>query len=132
MKLRDIFVCIVILSPWCVYSANHGNLLTEAERGPWRAARRLENETVWQSLSFRTNLATRKIYTYTNSYVELGTALNISERGQWVPADPSLKITETGAQALRTAHQLRVPNDIWLGGGIRVTTPKGKPQVFQP
>jgi hypothetical protein len=99
----------------------------------WRAINRTSNQTRWQSVTWRTNTATLRAHAVTNSYVELGGGLNITNAaGNFVSANPAFQITAFGAEATGTIHHVSVPADIGAGVGIRITKPGGEALVFQP
>ncbi len=100
---------------------------------PWSGVQRTASQTRWQSVTTLSNNVTRKASYRTNSFVELGAGLNITNAsGQFVSANPSFTITPTGAEARGAAHQVIVPGDIGSGEGVRVVMPGGEELVFQP
>ncbi len=99
----------------------------------WRATARTSHQTHWQSVTWHTNLATFRANAHTNSYIELGTGLNVKNAaGSFVPANPSFQIGAAGAEASGTAHKLFVPADILSGEGIKVIQPGDSSLTFQP
>jgi len=107
--------------------------LAPPTKTPWQATERTAGQTRWQSVTTFSNVLTRKLTFQTNSFTELGAGLNLQDvKGGFVPADPGFQITAAGAEAKAAAHQVIVPADIGLGGGIKIVTPAGEELVFQP
>ena len=52
---------------------------------PWSSVQRTASQTRWQSVATQSNTVTRKVIYRTNSFVELGTGLNVTNAsGQFV------------------------------------------------
>jgi hypothetical protein len=105
----------------------------KASHADWKAVRRSENQTRWESNVRQTNAVTGKVTTSRRSYEELGAGLNVrTSQGDFRPSNPAFSITAAGAQVTGAAHQVSVPGDIGAGEGVKIVTPKGQALGFQP
>lgn len=88
-----------------------------SERGPYH--------TRWVSVQCRTNAAGR-VLTRTNSFIELGAAINRLVDNQWVASTPLIEPAAGGAVGSGARHQVRFSSDLNTQGAIQVTGPDGR------
>jgi hypothetical protein len=87
----------------------------------WQAKSRSEHQTEWASVRYATNPATGRVRATTNSYLEIGTALNRrDEAAQWQPSNPSFQIIATGAEANFAGHRVTLSGNINTAGSVLI------------
>ncbi len=122
-----------LLNQPLAHAAPPTSRLSASVKGEWRAVNRTANQTRWQSITWRTNMATLRAHAYTNSYVELGGGLNLKNgAGDFVAANPAFRITATGAEATNCAHSIRLAADICSENPVVLTTPEKVRLVSSP
>ena len=104
---------------------------SHADSSPaWRAKSREAHQTVWERPQLLTNWINGQtnVLVVTNRYVELATGLNFMDpvTHQWQPSRPAFRLTDQGAVADSTAHQVRLAADISQPAAITLTTPDGQ------
>jgi hypothetical protein len=131
LRLAILIVSLVIVNGTLRGAAPNSRSVEPAKT--WQAAKRTATRTHWHSVTTISNAITRQVTFRTNSFVELGTGLNVrNAQGEFVAANPGFAITATGAEAQGAAHQVEVPGDIASGDGIRIVTPNRTELVLQP
>ena len=88
-----------------------------SERGPYH--------TRWTSVQCRTNAAGR-VFTRTNSFVELGAGINRLLDNQWAASTPRIEPAPGGAVGSGARHRVQFSSDLNTRGATQVTGPDGR------
>lgn len=100
------------------------------EAVPYAVAARGPNGRFWQRVMTQTNSLGQTIY-HTNSYQELATGLCFWNGSQWVDASDQIQLTQNGAAATNTQHQVAFAANLNTAGAINLTTPDGRQMASQ-
>jgi len=92
---------------------------------PYTVVARDGNQKVWSKTTWESNAITGKLSISTNSYTELATGSAHLVNGAWVDSSDEITITQTGAEATNSQHQVRFLGNINSLGAIDITLPEG-------
>ncbi|HKQ39002.1 MAG TPA: Ig-like domain-containing protein, partial [Verrucomicrobiae bacterium] len=68
-----------------------------------------------------TNTLSGQVLRVTNSFVEVASHLNVRQQDEsFIPADPSLQITDKGAECQNTGHHVTLAADIHTAGAVAI------------
>jgi hypothetical protein len=88
---------------------------------------RSANSRIWARITSQTNAAGKVSTVTNNAYTELGSGLCFLKDGEWVDANPTIKIVEDGASAKETQHKVHFAgNANKAGGAVHLVAPDGK------
>src|SRR5688572_19471587 len=113
-------LCSAVVTPALSPRVQEPPVRTQAIRSDWQVLARGKDETVWGTVTTRTNSrgVTKSV---TNSYIEMASGLNVqSPQGQWIPSDPSFIVTTNGAETPGTSHRIILAPNINADNAVQI------------
>ena len=130
LAILALFPCAMLSAPAQVQQSRAATppapaLTATAPQGAFAPTERGGYHTRWTRVESETNSAGR-VFTCTNSIVELGAGLNRQAGTQWVASTPEIEPAPGGARGSQARHQVQFSSNLKTRGAVEITGPDGR------